>query len=223
MPTSKGQKNRKSRTVETSDLGQRILEQTIALARDVGWEQVRLRRIAEDLGIPLPELLVCYRDLDAVADAWFARALKEMLAPMAAGFADLPGHERVYLVMMRWFEAQRDERAVVGQMLSTKLYPAHPHHWVPMVFSLSRLIQWQREVSYLDATGRRRQVEEIGLTLLFLAALRVWLRDDSPNFEVTRQFLRHRLKPADRLLTAAFRRGGPTWRPGESTNPFDRP
>lgn len=204
MPTGKGQKARKSRTAETSDLGQRILDRTVALGRDVGWDHVRLRRVAEDLGIPLPELLVCYRDLDAVADAWFARALKVMLAPMDAGFADLPARERVYLVMMRWFEAQCDERAVVGQMLSTKLYPSHPHHWVPMVFNLSRLIQWQREVACLDATDRRRQVEEVGLTLLFLAALRVWLRDDSSDFEVTRRFLRHRLKSADRLLAAAF-------------------
>ena len=123
---------------------------------------------------------------------------------MDAGFADLPARERVYLVMMCWFEAQRDERAVVGQMLSTKLYPSHPHHWVPLVFNLSRLIQWQREVSCLDATGRRRQVEEVGLTLLFLAALRIWLRDDSPDFAVTRRFLRQRLKSADRLLAAAF-------------------
>jgi hypothetical protein len=117
-----------------------------------------------------------------------------------SGFADLPARERVYLVMVRWFEAQRDQRAVVGQMLSAKLYPSHPHHWVPMIFHLSRLIQWVRDAAGLDAGGKRRQVEEVGLTLLFLAALRVWLGDETDDLEITRRFLRRRLKEADRLL-----------------------
>jgi hypothetical protein len=140
-----------------------------------------------------------------VADAWFARALARMLAPAEAGFADLPARERVYLVMMRWFDAHRDTRVIVGQMLGTKLYPSHPHHWVPMIFNLSRVIQWVREAAHLDASGRWRQVEEVGLTLLFLATLGVWLCDPSADQETTRRFLRRRLAMADRVLALAAR------------------
>jgi AcrR family transcriptional regulator len=202
MPSRKAQKTASAATATGGDLDQRIVDRTVELAADVGWDRVRLRRVAEDLGIALPELLMHFRDLDAVADAWFARPLEAMLAPPEAGFADLPARERVFLAMMRWFEAQRDERAVVGQMLAAKLYPSHPHHWVPMIFSLSRLIQWVREAAGLDAPGRRRQVEEVGLTLLFLATLRVWLRDESDDLAATRRFLRRRLAQADRFLAA---------------------
>jgi hypothetical protein len=69
-----------------------------------------------------------------------------------------------------------------------------------MIFSLSRLIQWLREVALLEAGGRRRQVEEVGLTLLFLATLRVWLADSSEDQEDTRRFLRRRLERADRWM-----------------------
>lgn len=200
MPSSKAQKAKGAATARGGDLDQRIIDRTVALAAEVGWERVRLRRVAEDLGIALPEVLAHYRDLDAVADAWFRRPLAALLAPTEAGFADLPARERVYLVMMRWFEAQRDERVVVGQMLATKLYPSHPHHWVPMIFNLSRLIQWVREAARLDAPGQRRQVEEVGLTLLFLVTLRVWLGDESEGLLTTRRFLRRRLGEADRLL-----------------------
>ena len=48
MPTGRGQKARKSRTAETSDLGERILDRTVALARDVGWDHVP-RRIARPI------------------------------------------------------------------------------------------------------------------------------------------------------------------------------
>jgi AcrR family transcriptional regulator len=187
-------------TATGGDLDRQIVDRTVALAAEVGWDRVRLRRVAADLGITIAELQARYRDLDAVADAWFARALAAMLAPREVEFSDLPARERVYLAMMGWFEAQRDRRAVVGQMLRAKLYPSHPHHWVPMVFSLSRLIQWLREAAYLDAVGGRRQVEEVGLTLLFLATLGVWLKDESADLATTRRFLRQRLADADRLL-----------------------
>jgi AcrR family transcriptional regulator len=203
MPSGKAQKAQKTKRATKAkggDLDQRILDRTLGLAAEVGWEGVRLRRVAEDLGITLPELRSRTRDLDAIADAWFRRALDAMLAPSEVGFADLPARERVYLVMVRWFEAQRDQRAVVGQMLSAKLYPSHPHHWVPAIFHLSRLIQWVRDAACLDSPGRRRQVEEVGLTLLFLATLRVWLRDETDDLAITRRFLRRRLKEADRLL-----------------------
>ena len=66
-----------------------------------------------------------------------------------------------HAVLMRWFDAQAAHSRVAGEMLRTKLYPSHPHHWVPMIFSLSRLIQWVREVALLHASGHRRQMEEI--------------------------------------------------------------
>lgn len=188
------------------DPGQRIVDEALAQAAEVGWDRVRLRRVAERLGLSLTEVRRHYRDLDAVADAWFARTLEAMLAPAEAGFADLPARERVYLVMLRWFEAQKAERDLVGQMLGSKLYLSHPHHWVPMIFSLSRLIQWLREAALLDAPGLRRQAEEVGLTLLFLATLRVWLNNNSQDLEKTRYYLRRRLERADGLLAAAFRR-----------------
>lgn len=207
MPSGKAEKAKRGTTAKSGDLDQQIVDRVLGLAAEVGWEGVRLRRVAGDLGITLPELRSRYRDLDAVADAWFRRSLDAMLAireggeeKEEAGFADLPARERVYLTMVRWFEAQRDQRAVAGQMLSAKLYPSHPHHWVPAIFHLSRLIQWLRDAAGLDAGGKRRQVEEVGLTLLFLVTLRVWLGDETEDMSVTRRFLRRRLKEADALL-----------------------
>jgi hypothetical protein len=86
------------------------------------------------------------------------------------------------------------------------MWPFHPHHYVPMVFNLSRTIQWLRDAAGLDAGGRRRQIEEIGLTGLFLATLAVWARDDTPGQERTRRFLDRRLARADMLMAVACRR-----------------
>ncbi len=178
----------------------RIVDAAIDLAEEIGWGNLRMRLVAERLGVPLTDVLAHYRDLDAVANAWFGRAWKAMLAAPPEGFAALPARERIHIVMMRWFDALEAHRRVTGEMLAAKMHPPHPHHWAPMIFNLSRTIQWLRDVAILDAGGRRRQVEEIGLTALFLVTLRYWLGDESPDQERTRAFLARCLDRADRLM-----------------------
>ncbi len=185
-------------------LDQRIVDGALDLAEEVGWDGLRLRRVAERLGVPFAEVLVHYRDLDAVGDAWFRRAWSAMLAAPPEGFAARPARERLHLAIMRWFDALAPHRAVTGQILAAKLYPAHPHHWVPLVFNLSRNIHWLREAALLDAVGRRRQMEEVGLTWLFLMTLAVWLRDQTPGQARTRAVLRHRLADADRAMVRVW-------------------
>ena len=181
-----------------SDLDDDIVDAALLIADDEGWDNLRLRRVADRTGIPLDALHRRFRDIDAVADAWFRRAAEAMLAPTGRGFQALPARIRLRELMMRWFDALAVHRRVTGEMLATKLYPSHPHHWVPMIFNLSRTIQWLRDAAGLDAGGRRRQIEEIGLTVLFLATLAVWLYDQSPGQERTRRFLDRRLAVAER-------------------------
>ncbi|MEE9139157.1 MAG: TetR/AcrR family transcriptional regulator [Alphaproteobacteria bacterium] len=186
-------------------VAERIVDETIAVAEEVGWDGVRLRTVAERLDVSLADVLEHYRDLDAVADAWFRRAWAAMLAPVPEGFAAVPARERIHLIMMRWFDALAAHRRLAGEILRAKAYPEHPHHWVPLIFNLSRTIQWVRDIAVLDAGSPRRQVEEIGLTGLFLATLAVWLCDDSPGQSRTRDFLGRRLAGADRLMGAVWR------------------
>lgn len=174
-------------------LADRIVDAALAMAEESGWEGVRLRVVAERLEVPLTEVLARFRDLDAVVDSWFRRAWEAMLAETPEGFGERPAGERVEIQLMRWFDALAAHRRVTGQMLRAKVYPSHPHHWVPLIFNLSRTIQWLRDAAGLDVGGLRRQVEEVWLTGLFLAALRVWLGDETPEQRRTREFLRRRL------------------------------
>ena len=98
--------------------------------------------------------------------------------------------------MTTWFDALAPHHAVTAQMLDAKLYPSHPHHWVPMIFDLSRLMHDFLDVARIASTGRRRQLAEVGLTAIFLASLRDWRRDPGRAGER----LGRRLAAADRLL-----------------------
>lgn len=179
---------------------ERILDAALELGEERGWANVRLYQVAERADVPLAAIGAEFRDQDALANAWFARALAtiERMPPQA--LAGQPASERLHLVIMRWFDALAPHREVTGEMLRAKLYPSHPQHWVPLIFDLSRLVHWFLDAARIASTGRARQLAEIGLTVIFLGSLRVWLRDDSAGSERTRLYLRGRLAAADRRL-----------------------
>ena len=178
----------------------RVLDAALALAEEKGWQAVIFTRLGARLGLDLAELRRLYRDQNAIADAWFRRAQDAMLAKPPPGFRDRPARQRLELLLLRWFDALAPHRRVTAEMLGGKLWLFHPHHSVPMVFNLSRLIQWLRDAAGLRAGGVRRQAEEIGLTALFLATLAVWCNDDTAPQARTRAFLAARLAQADALL-----------------------
>lgn len=202
MATPKSKPRKKPRKADASIEG--ILAAALTRAGREGWQNIRLHDVANDVGVPLAALRARVRDQDAIADTWFRTALDAMLAPAGKSFQGLPPKERLFIVIMRWFDAMADHRPVAVQMIRTKLYPAHPHHWVPLVFHLSRLIQWIREAALLDAQGRQRQIEEIGLTALMLAAFGAWAGDETPDQERTRRFVRRRLEHADTFMARWF-------------------
>jgi AcrR family transcriptional regulator len=197
------------RQESTAERAARIVDATLDLADEVGWEQVRLRVVAERLGLSLREINAHFRDLDAVADAWFARAWTAMLDPIDDPLLQQPPRQRLELILSRWFDALAPRRRVTVQILRDKAWPFHPHHWVPMIFNLSRTIVWLRDAAALDAAGFRRAVEEVGLTWIFLITLAVWSQDETAEQTQARDTLRRLLDSADQAVTVLFGRPHP--------------
>ena len=180
------------------ELRERILDTALELAEEKGrWSAVRLHDVADRLAVSPAAVLEQYRDLDAVTDAWFVRALEAMVGGKPADFMKQPQWRRIEACLLEWFDALALHRKVSVQMLEGKLHLSHPHHWVPMIFNLSRTIHWLREAARLPAEYGTREArrEEIQLTALFAATLLMWARDDSPGQARTRRFLRQELRP----------------------------
>jgi AcrR family transcriptional regulator len=200
------------------DTEERILEAALALAEERGWAGVRMVDIAARLDLPADALPRQFRDVNSIADLWFRRAWEAMLAEPPAGFAQWPARRRIEDRLLAWFDQLATHHRVSAQIIRGKLHLSHPHHWVPMVFDLSRTIHWLREAAQLPARygSRRADMEEAGLTWLFVATLAVWVRDPTDNQRRTRWFLRRRLREADWAMTQRWGRGRP---PGAPPDP----
>jgi len=197
-------KTGKAKAAETRVTADTVVDRALALAEAEGWDDFRLGALADGLGMAPAELASIFRDKDAIANAWFARARDAMLASPPRGFHRRPVKDRLNVLLLRWFDAMAPHRSVTAQMLAAKLWPFHPHHYVPMAFDLSRLIQWLRDAAGMTAGGRQRQAEEVGLTLLFLAVLRKWCSDGSDGQAETRTYLARYLDRADTLAGRWF-------------------
>jgi len=180
-------------------LAARIVDAALKAADRVGWDNVYLADVARDLRVPVIEVRRRFRDLDAVADAHFGRAFEAMLA-MSPRVRSRPAPERVEALLGVWFEYLRPHARTSAAMIAAKIYPFHPHHWVPLIFSLSRLIQWLRDAAFLRARLPRRQGEEIVLSALFVLALVAWRGDGAAGERRARALVRRALQTLSMIL-----------------------
>ena len=184
-------------------LQERIVDTAVELADEVGRPAVRLHRVAAHLGVSPLETRLHYPDLDAVANAWLARADDAMLAVAErADLVDAPPPDRSEAALTAWFTALGGRQRMLRSILSYKLKPSHIHLQAALVVATSRRVQWLREAARLDAMGGQKSVEEAGLTLLFVATVLRWLNDSSENFERTRAFIAHWRERADGLMVS---------------------
>lgn len=202
-------------TDNRADLAERILDIALELGEQRGWDELHLHEIAQFLNISLADIHRYYRQKDDLAEAWFDRADRALLAMYEEpGWALLSQRERLFRIIMAWFDALAPHRRLTAAMIGYKLHPEHLHLQAHGVTRISRTVQWIREIACLPTTGLRRELEEAVLTTTYLLAFGRWLRDDSPGAQRTRALL-------DRLLAraegAALGLGG--WLPG---SPRDR-
>ena len=106
-------------------LADRIVDEAVALADEVGWPAVRLHRVAARLGVTLPEIRAHYADLDAVANQWLVRADDAMLRVAdRADLAEAPAPERIEAALVAWFSALGGRRRMLRAILTGKFFVA---------------------------------------------------------------------------------------------------
>ncbi|MDP3279704.1 MAG: TetR/AcrR family transcriptional regulator [Nitrosomonas sp.] len=182
------------------ELREAIVDTAVAIAERSSWEAVRLFDVATELAISLDDIRIYFREKEDLVDAWFDRADSQMLkAAETEEFLSLSPRERLHHLIITWLDALAAHRKVTRQMIGAKLEPGHLHIQIPAVMRISRTVQWVREAAQRDATFLRRALEETALTTIYLATFVYWMRDESENFQRTRDFLEQKLQMAESL------------------------
>lgn len=178
-----------------------IVDAALALAEQAGWEPVRLHNVADAMGSDLEAIRSQFREKEDIAEAWFDRADRAMLAAASApGFSEASADDRVQRLIFTWLDVLSVHRRVTRQIILGKLEFGHLHVQIPALLRISRTVQWLREAAARDATGLERALDETGLTAIFVTTFVRWLTDDSPNSQATRQLLTRLMQTAQCCL-----------------------
>ena len=166
--------------------------------RGGGWQAVRVHDVAQEAGVTLAELRRHFSDRDAIAEGYFDLADDALLAlAQRPGWSAQPVRLRLFTVVMTWLDVLAPHRRLVRSMLGYKLQPEHVHLQLRGIMRISSTVQCMREVALLPSTGWRRELEEAGLTSMYLLTFSRWLADATPGSAHTRRLLQRLLAAAE--------------------------
>jgi len=211
-------KSEKTPPKKPRDIGGKVIEAAMELAATRGWRPLTLSDIAKAAALPLSSVYPDFPSKQAVLDAFAQRIDLAVLAEEEPeeDTAGMSARDRLFDVMMRRFDALQPYKAAVGNILYDQLRdPAAAAASLPQV---ARSMRWMLEAAGIDASGLAGMARLQGLIGLYLACLRVWLRDDSADMTKTMAaldgYLRRTEAWAERLSRAPRRAARET--PGEA-------
>ena len=161
----------------------RIIEQAMALAAERGWRELSLVDVAEAAGLPLSQVYAEFRSKQEIL-AGFSRMIDgQVLAEGAAEAEDGPARDRIFDVLMRRFDALSPYREALGHIAYDQL--RDPLAALAGGRQLRRSMALMLETARIGSDGLRGALRVQGLIAVYLATLRVWLRDESTDMAKT--------------------------------------
>ncbi len=178
---------------------ERIIDAALALAAEGRWSDITLGDIATEAGVPLRSVYDHFGSRSEILAAFFRRIDAEVLSEdeETLGEEESP-RDRLFDVLMRRFEALQPHRAAVSTIYADCL--CQPTTGLASLPQLNRSMAWMLTAAGISAEGWSGLLRVQGLVTLWLATLRVWLKDESEDMSKTMAALDRNLRRADRLL-----------------------
>ena len=189
-----------------------VIDAALALAAANGWRQLGLDQIAKEAGLSVAELRSVFPSKAAILAGFVRRTDERVLAGGGAGSEDGGGaaRDRLFDVLMRRFDVLQPDRSAVRVIIRDSLCdPLAVLCQGPMLLcSMASML----EAAGLSSAGLNGALRTKGLALVYLVALRAWLKDDSTDLAKTMAALDRGLRQAEKM--AAFLNSGRTAKAG---------
>jgi AcrR family transcriptional regulator len=196
--------------VKKADIPRHLIDTALALAAERGWRELSLSAIAAAAELPLSKVYPVYRSKRDILDGLARQVDAQVLAGQPAAWAeeDTP-RDRLFDVLMRRLDVLDPYKPGIAAILrDLGRDPLAAACGMP---PLMRSMAWMLEAAGIASHGVAGCLRTKGLAIVWLATLRVWLGDDSPDKARCMAALDGRLRRAEQCA-AAFtdRRRGDT-------------
>lgn len=180
----------------------RIIDASVEIAAEKGWQGVSLAGIADAIGEPLGSIIAVYPTTDRIASALFHRVDQSVLSQVQSVDESETPRDRLFEILMMRFDALQEQRA---------LYVSIIHHMRRRPMTLIRRgpavvhsMALMLIASGVEASSLLGMARAHILAAAYGALLRTWLKDDSPDMAQTMSAVDkvlNRLESAQRMVS----------------------
>ncbi len=181
-----------------TDRNARILDAALTLAAERGWNAVSMSDIAAAAEVAPAQLYAAYPTKTAILSALIARTDEAVLRDGSGGSEGDSRRDRLFDLLMRRLEVLAPHKEGIRAMLAD--VPRDPVSTLAAAPPLLRAMTWMLDAAGVPADGLSGLLRAQVLAGVYLATLRTWSRDDSPDMARTMAALDRNLRRAGRLL-----------------------
>jgi AcrR family transcriptional regulator len=180
------------------DDGDRIVEAALMRIASDSWLRLSLAAVAASAELPILRVYRRFRSKQAILCRFFERIDEAVLAePPLPEEGERP-RDRLFDLIMRRFDALRPYKAAL-HVLRREL-PRDPLSAMVAGAALCRSIGWMMAAADIATDGIRGTIAIKLVARAYLAAMRVWQSDESPDLARTMAALDERLRRIERWL-----------------------
>lgn len=185
-----------------SSEAERIVEAGLALIARAGWRRLTLAAVASEAGLPILRVYRLFGSKQAILGATFRRTDEIVLAEPPAAEADERPRDRLFDLLMRRFDALTPYKLALAAL--ARDLPRDPAAALCAAAALARSMRWMLEAADISTAGLSGAVAVRLAANAYLATMRVWQGDDSPDLARTMSALDARLRRIERWLAPAY-------------------
>lgn len=174
----------------------RLVDVALRLIGRDGWRRVSMASIAAEAGLPILNVYRAFSSKPAILCAFSRRIDEAVLAASLEADADERPRDRVFDLLMRRFDALQPYREAL-EVLGREL-PTDPAAALAAGAALLRSMTWMLEAAGIAADGVGGFLAVNLTAAAYMATMRVWLRDETPDLAPTMAALDRRLRGVER-------------------------
>lgn len=171
-----------------------MIETTLQLAQDVGWQRVSLVDASREAELPLQRVRQRFP-----FKAMILLRLNQQIddAALCGESYGTTVRERLFDLLMRRFDAMQDYRSGICAIMRT--LPRDPALAAFLAGTTMESLRWIADAAGLECRGLGGIIRQNTLLALWSRALVSWEKDNSPDLSATMQTLDQALTRAERL------------------------
>lgn len=190
---AKSKKTPKKKT----DIREKAIKSALILAAQNGWGQVTLEAVADHAKINLNQLRQHFKDRGDILVAYEREIDERVRESIGTIDENANPRESLFDIIMERFDILNENRDAMIAILDH--VKCDPRQMAIGMTHLARSMSTMLETAHIDTTCLRGAAHVIGLTGVYLATLKTWREDESPDMSKTMATLDRNLGRAEQL------------------------